>query len=128
MRNRYHLLSIILLAMILSGCDQQTSSSQNPPAAQGYNSSYDYIDLSWTIPTTRTDGSHLPLSDLAGYRIYMGTTANNLNPLVDLNDETITQYTVDNLSSSGSYYFAVTAYDTDGMESSLSQVIHKQAS
>ena len=126
MRNRYHLLSIILLSAILTGCNDNTSTTQNTSASQG-STSKDSVNLAWSIPTTRIDGSYLPLDELAGYRIYMGTKANDLHQLVDLKDETITQYTVDNLSS-GDYYFAISAFDSDGLESGLSQVIVKQAS
>src|SRR5438309_1476774 len=31
------------------------------------------LDASWTAPTTNTDGS--PLTDLAAYRVYYGTSA-----------------------------------------------------
>lgn len=83
--------------------------------------------LEWLAPSTRTDGDYLPMSELAGYRIYMGTSSDDLAPIVDLNDEGLTRYTVDNLAA-GSYFFAVSAYDADGMESGLSQIVEKQAS
>jgi hypothetical protein len=44
--------------------------------------------------------------------------------LVDLNDDSLTEYTPDALPS-GNYYFAVTAYDSDGNESGYSNVINK---
>jgi hypothetical protein len=80
--------------------------------------------LSWIAPTTRSDSSYLPANELMGYRIYYGTSSSNLSVLVDLNDESITEYTVDTLPS-GNYYFAVTAYDMDGNESGLSNLINK---
>jgi hypothetical protein len=52
----------------------------------------------------------------------MGTSSDNLTELVDLNDDTITNYTVNDLST-GNYYFAVSAYDINGLESGYSQVI-----
>jgi hypothetical protein len=43
-------------------------------------------------------------------------------PLVDLEGSSNTEYTVTGLPS-GSYYFAVSAFDTDGIESGFSQII-----
>jgi fibronectin type 3 domain-containing protein len=82
------------------------------------------VDLSWVTPTTRTDGTPLTLSEIDGYRIYMGDTSNDLVMIVDLNDRTITRYTMTNLTS-GTHYFAVTTYDNDGNESSFSNIAGK---
>ena len=81
-------------------------------------------DLAWQIPTTRTDGSPLALSEIAGYRIYIGSSSDNLSMIVDLNDGTATRYTVSDLAS-GSYFFSVTTYDTDGNESAFSNIAQK---
>jgi hypothetical protein len=78
--------------------------------------------LSWTPPTTRTDGTSL--SDLAGYKIHYGPSADNLSSQVDINDVGISSYTVENLQS-GTYYFAITAYDGNGTESVYSNVVSK---
>ncbi|MEN8179779.1 MAG: fibronectin type III domain-containing protein [Pseudomonadota bacterium] len=83
------------------------------------------VNLSWTAPTTRTDGELLSLSDLEGYRIYYGTEEANLIPLVDLDDSATTSYSVNELSP-GFYYFTVTAYDYDGLESGFSEVVSKE--
>ena len=81
-------------------------------------------DISWVIPATRTDGTPLQLSEIDGFRIYMGATSNNLTMVVDLNDRTITRYTMTNLTS-GTYYFAITTYDIDGNESQFSNIAGK---
>ncbi len=83
------------------------------------------VNLSWTAPTTRTDGDPITLSDLEGYRIYYGTASDNLTPLVDLDDSSITSYSVTELSP-GLYYFSVTAYDYDGLESTYSEIVSKE--
>ena len=57
--------------------------------------------------------------DLAGYRIFYGTTTNFYS--VTLDAGTATQWTVNNLTTGNTYYFAVTAYDTCGNESAYSQ-------
>lgn len=83
------------------------------------------VNLSWTAPTTRTDGETLTLSDLEGYRIYYGTESDNLVPLVDLIGSSSTTYSITELSP-GIYYFAVTAYDYEGLESGFSEMVSKE--
>jgi hypothetical protein len=83
------------------------------------------IALSWVAPSTRFDGTALSLSDIAGYRIYMGTSANSLAPVLDLEDGTLDRHVMENLDS-GTYYFAITAYDTSGSESDLSNIVERE--
>ncbi len=75
--------------------------------------------LSWTIPTSRTDGSPLSLSEIDGYRIYMGPNEDELVMIVDLNEGSATSHTLVDLAS-GTYVFTVTTYDTEGNESNFS--------
>jgi len=83
------------------------------------------VSLSWSAPVTREDGDLLSLSELEGYRVYYGTGKDDLNALVDLNDSAETTYIVTGLSP-GIYYFAVTAYDFDGLESGYSEIVSKE--
>jgi len=53
-------------------------------------------------------------SDLAGYRVYQGTTSGSYGPAVEVGN--ITLYTAQNLQAGLTYYFAVTAHDTSGNE------------
>jgi hypothetical protein len=80
--------------------------------------------LSWEIPSSRTDGSPLSLSEIAGYRLYMGQSSDALNMILDLNDSSIKSHTVKELST-GTYYFSVTTYDTEGNESTFSNIAVK---
>ena len=73
--------------------------------------------LTWTPPTTNTDGS--ALTDLAGYKIYWGTTQGSYPNSVTLNGQGLTSYVVTNLVS-GTYYFVATAYNSSGVESAFS--------
>jgi hypothetical protein len=82
------------------------------------------VSLAWVAPTTRTDGSSLDMSEIGGYKVYMGTTEDNLEQVVDLADGSISDYVVEDLTT-GDYYFAVTTYDTEGNESSYSNVVLK---
>ncbi|MCG7928155.1 MAG: putative Ig domain-containing protein [Candidatus Thiodiazotropha taylori] len=83
------------------------------------------ISLNWVAPATRTDGSSLDMSEISGYRLYMGTSSSNLTPVVDVDDCTINDHVIENLET-GTYYFAITAYDLSGNESDLSNVVAKE--
>jgi hypothetical protein len=80
--------------------------------------------LKWTPPSTRTDNTPLALSEIDGYRIYMGESETSLVPVMDINDYSVTEYTLTDITV-GSYYYSVTAYDTEGNESSFSNIIMK---
>ena len=71
--------------------------------------------LTLTPPTQNTDGS--ALTDLEGMRVYYGTSASNLSQVVDLPGTAAAAYTLSSLAS-GTWFFAATAYTTDGRESS----------
>lgn len=81
--------------------------------------------LSWMPPTTRTDGT--PLTNLSGYRIYYGNTPSGLSNFIDVNTAGVTNYVVDNLTA-GTWYFAITAFDTAGSESAMSTAASKTIS
>lgn len=123
MRYLLQILTLTASLLLLSACGNgDTSSSATNPVQQTTYSGVDSVNLRWLPPTTRSDGSYLPASDLAGYRIYMGTSRTNLAPIVDLVNDNLNEHLVEDLSQ-GSYYFAITAYDSDGNESGLSQVV-----
>ena len=73
--------------------------------------------LTWTAPTTNTNGSGL--TDLAGYHIYYGNSPSAMTKVITVSSPATTSYTVSSLAS-GTWYFAVNAYTTSGVESSLS--------
>lgn len=77
--------------------------------------------LSWTAPTQRTDGS--PLTNLAGFNIYWGTSQSSLSSKASVGAGTTT-YVVENLGA-GTWYFAVTAFDSDNVESERSNLASK---
>jgi len=62
-------------------------------------------------------------SDLAGYKIYQGTTSGSYGPSVAVGK--VTTYTASNLQDGLTYYFAITAYDTSGNESPSSIEVRK---
>lgn len=90
--------------------------ASNPPAATGS------ATVSWVAPTTNSDGS--PLTNLAGYTIHYGNSATALNQTVQVASASAVSYVLTNLSS-GTWYFAVSAYTSAGTQSSLSSVASK---
>jgi hypothetical protein len=82
----------------------------------------DAATLSWNAPTQNADGS--ALTSLAGYRIYYGTSASSLTKTISVATPGITTYVISGLSP-GTYYFAITAYNSSNAESSRSNVASK---
>ncbi len=74
------------------------------------------ITLSWAPPDSNADGT--PLSDLAGYIVYIGTFPGQYAQSLDIGNETLV--TIDNLAP-GTWYFAITAYDLSDNESDFSE-------
>jgi hypothetical protein len=135
-------LAAVLMAM-LSGCggdDEEKSASQTPaggsapapsapaptpapapvppPTAESKTAT-----LEWTPPTTQTDGS--TLADLAGYRIHYGKSALALDQVIEVRNPSLSTYMVEGLAP-GTYYFAVSAFNSRNMESERSNAGTKQ--
>lgn len=79
--------------------------------------------VSWVAPTQNTDGS--PLSNLAGYHVYYGTSATNLSQMQAVSGAGATSAVVGNLTSATTWYFGVKAYTNTGVESVMSSVTSK---
>jgi hypothetical protein len=78
--------------------------------------------LQWSAPLTNTDGSSL--QDLAGYIVVYGDSANDLDQTIRINNPSIDRYVVEQLPA-GTYYFAVKAFNSRGLESERSNVVSK---
>jgi hypothetical protein len=78
--------------------------------------------LSWVPPTQNTDGS--TLTNLAGYKVYWGTTQGTYPNSVTLNNPGLASYVVGNLAP-GTYFFVVTSVNTTGSESVRSNAASK---
>lgn len=112
-----------LAAALLVGCHEDpTGVTTTPSSSLRLPQGTGTATLSWEAPTTNTDGK--PLTDLAGYRIYYGTDANNLVATVDLDSVGLQTYVIDDLGAA-TWYFAVRAYTSTGAESALSEVVSK---
>ncbi|MBS0422721.1 MAG: fibronectin type III domain-containing protein [Proteobacteria bacterium] len=76
--------------------------------------------LDWMPPTSNSDGS--ALTNLAGYTVYYGTSPNDLSQSVKVSNPGLATYSVTGLAS-GTWYFAVTSYSADGVESGRTNTV-----
>jgi hypothetical protein len=109
---------VVLLALILFG-------SADVLAQQASFTATGTMPLSWQAPTENVDGT--PLTDLAGYKVYVGPSSRNYDQIIDVTDPAATtatvQITVTDLVTE--FYVAMTALDADGNESGYSNEVLK---
>ena len=79
-------------------------------------------NLAWAIPSTRTDGTALPISELSGYEVYWTRTSDNAKGTIKVSSGT-TSTTAFDVYTPGTYYFAVSALDVKGLKSPLSTMV-----
>lgn len=78
--------------------------------------------VSWDIPTSNADGT--ALEDLAGFAVHYGQTSARYSEVATIDDPTASSAAIGGLVS-GQWYFAVTAFDTSGNHSELSDEVSK---
>jgi hypothetical protein len=78
--------------------------------------------LSWESPTQRADGS--PLMNLAGFKIYWGMDPDGLSNSMTIANPGLTSFMIEQLVPAR-WYFVATAFDTEGLESSFSNIASK---
>ncbi len=100
-----------------SGSTSTISDTTDPGTDTGTNT----VTLTWEAPSTNADGT--VLTDLAGYKVYYGRESGNYAEVKDVGS--VTAVSTDELPDiqSGTWYFAVTAYDTSGNESGYSNEV-----
>ena len=79
--------------------------------------------MAWDTPTTNADGS--PLTDLAGYWIYYGTSSGSY--IGKTYAGSVTTYTLTNLTKGQTYYIVATSIDTSNNESAFSNEVSGSA-
>src|SRR3989344_1782012 len=94
--------------------------------------------LTWEGPITNKDGA--TLTALGGFKVYYGNSSGNYSTTINVGTATSTTtpctalqtppcvtrtYTVTNLAENTTYYFAVTAYNTQNNESNFSNEVSK---
>jgi hypothetical protein len=101
-----------------SGTTGSTGSSGSGSSSGGSgNAAAKSVTLNWQAPTENNNGS--TLTNLAGFKIHYGTASKDYSQVVALNNPGLSRYVVESLES-GKYYFAISAYNSQGVESSMS--------
>ncbi len=111
-----------LVIMSLAGCGSgggSTPSSVNTGNSGAGTVPVGVAKLSWTAPAN-SDGTQS--NAFTGFKIYYGTSPQSYSS--SANAGMVTSYTISGLAP-GTYYFAVTAYDAAGNESSYSNEASK---
>jgi len=80
------------------------------------------MTVAWSAPATSADG--LKMADLAGYRVYYGTSSGNYTSTIDVPGTATLTYTISGLPTS-TYYVVIKAYDSSHNESSASTEVSK---
>jgi hypothetical protein len=101
-----------LIGMQLSGCERNQARTQRALAKYA-------ITATWKAPVINDDGS--PLRNLASYNIYIGQSPTTLVKAASTPASSTTYTTVP--LPAGTYFFAITALSTDGVESK--KVVHQ---
>jgi Putative Ig domain len=94
---------------------QAAATTVSPPVAASTGSA----TLAWTPPTETASGT--VLTNLAGYRVFYGTTPEAQETLT-LPNAGLTRYVMTGLAKT-TWYFAIAAYDTNGQESKPTEVL-----
>jgi len=85
-----------------------------------------WVEVSWTFATTNEDGS--PLTDLAGAKVYYGTSSSNYVSVLDVPGGTpggTSTARVTGLKPGVTYFLNGTAYSTAGLESDFCDEVAK---
>jgi len=78
--------------------------------------------INWTAPTKNSDGS--TLTDLASFKVLYGNSSGNLNMSKAISDPRATSTSIGSLGQ-GTWYFAVRAVNSKGVESNSSSTVSK---
>ena len=99
-----------------------TSTATTTPIPQtltpGANSTPGSVTASWVAPTEDTDGSSLV--DLSGFKVYYGTASKQYTQSVTVSSPSALSAIISDLTVGETYFFAVTAVSSVGVESSYS--------
>lgn len=106
----------------ISVSDGTAATTLRPFSIQVVGTATGSVTLSWTPPTQNTDSS--ALTNLAGYRVYWSTTPGSYANSTTVNNPGISSYVVEQLTPA-TWYFAVTAINTAGVESVFSNAASK---
>jgi len=106
----FSIIYILFIISILAGC----GGGSNQTGGTGS------VSLAWDVPTTYVNGT--PATGLVGFKVYYGTVSRAYTQIIDV--KTVPSCVINSLEP-GTYYFAITAYDSSGIESDYSNELSK---
>ena len=107
-----YLFTLCLLPVLLAAfASTRTKGEEVIADDDGTNASITFLTLVW---------DRNPEPDIAGYKVYYGRVSGDYTQLVTVTNPRAKI----GVSSSRTTYFAVTAYNTNGVESDLSEEVH----
>ena len=113
----------LALFSLLTACGggAKTTENESGSPGDGGTGSKGSASLSWTAPLENSDGTSL--QDLIEFRVYKGTSTSrsSFQRIATISNPSVSVFLVENLPA-GSYYFAVTAVNSQNVESSFSNV------
>lgn len=80
--------------------------------------------LAWQVPNQRENGAALPIVEISSYEIYVTAENAGTSRTIRVDNRQQTEYTISSLTPD-TYFFSMVTVDTDGMYSSLSDVVSK---
>jgi fibronectin type 3 domain-containing protein len=101
----YYSLPIFLCLLVMAACSSPSSTPRNETAM-----------LSWHASAG---------PGLAGYKIYQAHASGAYGAPIATVTMDVTSYTVTGLEAGSTYFFTVTAYNADGVESTFSNEVSK---
>lgn len=105
----------LLLVAVVSAVNAAGFPTKHVPAATPE------VQATWTVPTTREDGTALPASELFGYELYYYCDGGETVTIPVAGGSTTSRDVV--MQHTGSCVFAVAAIDTKGQFSRLSDAV-----
>jgi len=117
-------LSVLIFAFSLASCSvsQPDPVDKNSVSGSSSTTGKKALKVSWNAPLKREDDSTLDLIEIAEYRVYYGNKTGDYDNVIVV-DGNSTFEAEDPSVPKGTYYVAVTAIDSDGLESGYSQEI-----
>ena len=110
--------------IVITASDGTASTSLAPFTVTVSPATTSSVTLSWVPPTTNTDGT--PLVGLAGFRVYYGTASGQYSRNLSVASPAVRSVVLESLASGNTWYFAVTAVGSDGVESAYATEVSKR--
>ena len=103
----------------ITATSEPETERRSPPDDSASGQEVGFASLSWRAPSQRVDGKTLSMSEIDGYRIYYGTSPGDYDSVLSVDNPYTFRLRIDDLPA-GTYYFAMTTVDTNGLESDYS--------